>query len=269
MLKPSEFVEAYSAAGAVKSRRSAVQLFLMAVLAGLILGAAGAAASSASYAVENASLAKLISGALFPFGLIIIIYTGSELFTGNCLISISVLDKKASLAGMLRNLVTVYLGNFVGCALVAGGCVYSGSISGALAVSLIKTAVKKCSLDFFRAFVLGFLCNMLVCLGVVCAVTAKAAAGKAIGAYLPVCIFVICGFEHSIANMFYIPAGLFAAMAGDNLSLAAAAGIDTAAMTWGNFLIKNLIPVTLGNIAGGAGLGAVLWYCAGGRSAGK
>lgn len=263
MVKPNEFIINYSKAGAAKCSSGALRLLLLAVLSGFILGCAGAAASTASCAVENASLSKLISGALFPFGLIAIIYSGAELFTGNCLISISVLQGEARLSGMVRNLVIVYLGNFIGCAMVAAGYMLCGAKNGVLAVSAIRIAVNKCSMDFFKAVVLGILCNVLVCLGVVCAVSAKTASGKAIGAYLPVCLFVICGFEHSIANMYYIPAGLFANMLPDYAALAANAGIDTAALTWANFAVKNLIPVTIGNIIGGAGLGVLLWYCNG------
>lgn len=261
MLNPSEFVVSYSKAGASKCASGALRLLLLAVLAGLILASAGAAASTASCAVENASLARLVSGALFPFGLIAIIYSGAELFTGNCLISISVLQGEASPSAMLRNLAIVYIGNFIGCAAVAAAYMFCGAKNGVLAVSAIRTAVNKCSLDFFRAVVLGIMCNVLVCLGVVCAVTAKSASGKAIGAFLPVCLFVICGFEHSIANMYYVPAGLFAAMVPDYAALAADAGLDTATLSWANFALKNLVPVTIGNILGGVGLGALLWMC--------
>lgn len=261
MVKPGEFIINYSKAGAAKCSSGAMRLLLLAVLSGFILGCAGAAASTASCAVENASLSKLISGALFPFGLIAIIYSGAELFTGNCLISISVLEGDARFSGMVRNLVIVYIGNFIGCAMVAAGYMFCGAKNPVLAVSAIRIAANKCSLDFFKAIVLGILCNVLVCLGVVCAVSAKTAPGKAIGAYLPVCLFVICGFEHSIANMYYIPAGLFANLLPDYAQAAAAAGIDTAALTWGNFALGNLVPVTIGNILGGAGLGALLWAC--------
>lgn len=261
MVKPSEFIVNYSKAGAAKCESGSLRLLLLAVLSGFILACAGAAASTASCAVENASVAKLISGSLFPFGLIAIIYSGAELFTGNCLVSITVLQGEAKLSAMVRNLVLVYIGNFVGCAMVAAGYMLCGAKNGVLAVSAIRIAVNKCSLDFFKAVVLGVLCNVLVCLGVVCAVSAKTASGKAVGAFLPVCLFVICGFEHSIANMYYIPAGLFANMLPDYAALAAGAGIDTAALTWANFAVKNLIPVTIGNILGGVGLGSLLWVC--------
>ena len=269
MLKPTEFIDAYANTGAAKCACSVKKLLLLALLSGFILGTAGAAASTASFAFENVAAAKLINAFIFAFGLIVIIYTGAELFTGNCLIAISLLEKRVTALSMLRNLVIVYLGNFAGCALVAWCCVVTERFDlagGALAVSTIKTAVAKCSLSFSDVFILGIFCNALVCLGVVCGVTAKSAAGKAVGAYLPVCIFVICGFEHSIANMYYIPAGLFANALPVYGEAAAKAGVDTAALTWANFAVNNLIPVTLGNIVGGAGLGALRW---GANHAGK
>jgi len=264
MLKPQEFIETYGQIGAAKSKRSASELFLLGILAGLILGLAASAAATASHAVSNPSIARLVSSLVFPIGLVVIIFTGAELFTGNCLISISVLERKASLSGMARNLAIVYLGNFIGCATVAAVCVFSGQMdfnSGALAAYAIKTAAAKCSLDFGKAILLGIMCNVLVCLGVVCAISAKSASGKAVGAYLPVCVFIICGFEHSIANMYFVPAGLFAGLVPAYAEAAAAAGVAAENLSWLNFAIKNLVPVTIGNIAGGVGLGALLQYC--------
>jgi len=264
MLSPSAFLASYSDIGAKKCTSPAIRLFLLAISAGFILACAGAAASSAAFSIEALSVAKLVSALIFPFGLIAIIYTGSELFTGNCLICISVLDKTASLAGMLRNLVIVYIGNFIGSAVVAAAVAYSGS--NALLLYIIKAAAGKCALSFGKAFVMGFVCNVLVCLGVVCSLSTTTPSGRALGAYIPVCLFVLCGFEHSIANMFYVPCALFTVAMPEHLGLLdtlAKSGISTEYITWFNFLAKNLLPVTLGNIAGGTGLGALLWYCHG------
>ena len=106
---------------------------------------------------------------------------------------------------------------------------------------------------------LGVACNVLVCLGVLCAMTARDTTGKILGAYLPVALFVFCGFEHSIANLFYVPAGLFAKSIPTYAALAAESGLDLSALTWGHFLLNNLLPVTIGNILGGAGVGLLLW----------
>lgn len=262
MLKPNEFIVNYSRAGAAKCSSGILRLLLLSVLSGFILACAGAAASNAAFSIQLTSVAKLVSALIFPFGLIAIIYTGAELFTGNCLITISVLDKTASLYGMVRNLVIVYVGNFIGSAIVAAAVAYSGSE--ALLMYIIKAAAGKCSLSFGKALVMGFMCNVLVCLGVVCSLSTTTPSGRALGAYIPVCLFVLCGFEHSIANMFYVPCALFALMLPEYQAAAdvfSGAGIAVEQLTWLSFFVKNLVPVTLGNIVGGAGLGALLWYC--------
>lgn len=191
-----------------------------------------------------------------------VILMGAELFTGNCLIAISVLEKKARLSEMLKNWVVVYLGNFAGALLVAAACACAGQFNysaGNLAVFTMKMAAGKCALSFSDAFILGVVCNVLVCLGVLCAMTAKDTTGKILGAFIPVALFVMCGFEHSVANMYYVPAGLFAKMMPEYAALAAEAGLDLSGLTWSNFFIHNLVPVTLGNMIGGSGIGILLW----------
>ena len=121
---------------------------------------------------------------------------------------------------------------------------YSG---GGLAVFTMKLAASKCSLPFENAFVLGVFCNILVCFAVLAAMSAKDTAGKVLGLFFPICFFVVCGFEHSVANMYYIPAGIFASSVPEYAAGALEAGVDLSVLTWGNFLLKNLLPVTLGN----------------------
>jgi len=259
---PAEFVENYASIGEKKSNAPFWKLFLLGIFGGLFIGLGGAVTSTVSHSLTNVGLIRLVSGLLFPFGLITIIMTGTELFTGNCLISISVLDKKASVGGMLKNLAAVYLGNFVGSVLLAAGLAFFGQMNysgGMLGEYSIKLAALKCSMPFLNAFVSGIFCNILVCAGVVLALCAKDVAGRAVGAYVPVALFVLCGFEHCVANMFFIPAGLFALTVPKYAALAVEAGVDTSVLTWGNFLIKNLLPVTLGNIVGGVALGVTLW----------
>lgn len=259
MLSPAEFVSFYAQVGAKKSTNSAYKLFLTAILAGFLIASGAVAASTAVYGLENTSVARVVSGLLFPFGLIMVIVTGAELFTGNCLIAISLLEKKATLAGMARNLVIVYLGNFVGAALLAAAMAYSGAFANeALAMYAIRTAANKCALPFGRAVVLGILCNILVCAGVMCSLCGKSLPGRAIGAFVPVSFFVIGGFEHCVANMYYIPAGLLAAGWSNNVWLAQEVGMDLSALGIAG-LVANLIPVTLGNIIGGCGFGALIW----------
>ena len=263
ILSPAQVVDAYAEAGAKKCRKSASAVFVLAILAGALIAFAGAATNTAAHTAATVGASRLVCSLLFPFGLGIVILMGAELFTGNCLIAISVLEKKATVAGMLKNWVIVYLGNFVGSALVAASCAFAGQLNysgGKLALFTMNMAAGKCALPFGSALVLGIACNVLVCLGVLCAMTAKDTTGKILGAFLPVCLFVLCGFEHSVANMFYVPAGLFAKSIPAYAALAAEAGVDLGALTWGNFLLRNLVPVTLGNIIGGSGIGILLWF---------
>jgi formate/nitrite transporter FocA (FNT family) len=114
-------------------------------------------------------------------------------------------------------------------------------------------------MQFQNALVAGVFCNILVCAGVLCSLSAKDTMGRIAGAYIPVAFFVICGFEHSVANMYYIPAGIFAMQVPKYAALAASAGISAESLGWGSFIFRNLVPVTLGNILGGAGIGAAMW----------
>ena len=164
--------------------------------------------------------------------------SGAELFTGNCLIAISLLERQCTPAGMLRNWAIVYLSNFAGALLVAAGCAFFGQLNysgGLLAVFTMKLAAGKCALPFQNTFVLAILCNLLVCLGVILAMTAKDTAGRFIGAFLPVCYFVICGFEHCVANMYYIPAGLMAKAVPAYAQLAAEMGVGLSRPHRGQF----------------------------------
>lgn len=261
MLSPAEFIDFYTEAGGKKAEAPAARLFLLAVLAGMLIGMGAAVTNTAGHAFTNLSAARVVSGMLFPFGLILVIFTGAELFTGNCLITISVLDGRVKLSGMIRNLVTVYLGNFAGALLLAVLLKASGQMEtgdGAVAMYAVKVAAGKCSLPFLRALLLGALCNFLVCIAVMCGLSGKTACERAVGAFLPVCFFVICGFEHSIANMYYISAGLL--MLPEYADQAQAAGIGVSALNCGSFLIGNLLPVTIGNLIGGCSFAALLWY---------
>lgn len=261
---PAEVTAAYAAAGAAKVKMSTAQLLLLGILAGFLIAMGGAVAGTASHAVTNLGLARVVSGVFFPFALATVILTGAELFTGNTLIVISVLDRQATAAGLLHNWVLVFLANAAGALLVAAGCVFFGQLNlggGALAVHAIRTAVAKCALPFWGALGSGIFCNALVTLAVLASLSARDVPGRIMGAFLPVCFFVICGFEHCVANLFYIPAGLLANGMPAYAALAVEAGVDTAGLTWGAFLLRNLLPVTLGNIVGGGSIGALFWAC--------
>lgn len=264
LFTPKECAANYAAAGRAKTEMPIPKMFLLAVLAGFFIAMGGTATNTAAHSIANVGAARMVCGLLFPFGLAMVVLIGAELFTGNTLITISVLDGQATVAGMLRNWGVVYLGNAAGAMLVAACCAFGGQLNysgGQLAVFTMKLAAGKCALPVGNAVILGVLCNVLVTVGVLLSLSAKDLAGRVAGAWLPVAFFVICGFEHCIANLFYIPAGLFAQAVPAYAALAADAGLDLSALTWGNFLLRNLLPVTVGNILGGTAMGGLCWYC--------
>ena len=259
MYSPAEVARRYVETGKSKAALPVGRMLLLGMLAGAFIALAG---GSATFAVSYGG--RLAGAAVFPAGLAMVLLAGSELFTGNCLITVSLLDKRRTLAEMLRSWVIVYLANFVGALAVAAGCAFFGQLNysgGALAVYTMKVAAGKCAIPFANGVVLGILCNLLVCLGVLMAMSAKDTTGKIIGAFLPVACVVLCGFEHCVANMYYISAGLMAKSVPAYAQLAAEAGVDLSALTLSNFLLGNLVPVTLGNILGGAALGWLMWFC--------
>lgn len=246
----------YSQGGIGKVSLSLEKMLVLSIMAGMFIALAGSASTIAAATIENPSLAKLVTSLVFPAGLAMVIANGSELFTGNNLMIISVLDKRISILSMLKNWIVVYIGNILGSFLVTGlfslGHIYS-LFDNAVAESVIHTAVTKSTISFPDAFIRGILCNILVCVAVMMALTAENTAGKIAALYLPIFVFVLCGFEHSVANMSYISGGLFANMEYGNI------GIDVSGLTWYSFFAGNLLPVTLGNIVGGCLTGIAYW----------
>ena len=243
MNSPKDIARTYIDTGAAKAALPLPRMLLLAVLAGAYIALAGTAAS-----IGTALAGRLAGACIFPAGLAMVIIAGSELFTGNNLMIISLLEKRITLAQLLRAWAVVYLGNLAGGVLVAALAVGGGTLDG-IAEAVLSTAVNKVTLSFGAAVMRGILCNVLVCAAVWMAMAATSAGGKILCLYMPVMAFVLCGFEHCIANMFYIPAGLFMALR---------QGTAQEGLTWGAFVLKNLLPVTIGNILGGAGLGAAL-----------
>lgn len=243
MNTPAQIAANYVAVGKGKANLPLAKMVLLSILAGAFIALAGVAATFGNIYVN-----KAMGAAIFPAGLAMVLIAGSELFTGNCLLVVPLLEKEITAAQMVRNLVVVYLGNLVGGVLVSACAVYGGTLD-AVAETVVATAAAKCNLTFAAAFLRGILCNVLVCLGVWMALAATDVAGKIIGLFFPVMCFVICGYEHCIANMFYIPAGLMAA---------GRMGIVAEGLSVFGFA-RNLLPVTLGNIVGGVGLGAMYW----------
>lgn len=264
LFSPAEIAQNYVKVGKGKVNTPFSKLFLLAVLAGTFIAFGGVAATTASIGVQPASMGKLLGAIIFPGGLTMVLLAGGELFTGNCLLTIPLLEKEITVTAMLKNWVVVYLGNFVGGLSVAAGVVFSHQISlfdNGLAVSVISTAAGKCAISFTDALLKGIFCNFLVCLAVWIAFAAKDVAGKIVGLFFPIVIFVLCGFEHSVANMYYIGAGLLAKGVPEYAKAAVTAGVNLDVITWGKFLLTNLVPVTIGNIIGGSiCVGVAYWF---------
>lgn len=244
MNSPKEIAQSYAELGVRKTETSVGRLFLLAVLAGMFIALAGVGST-----IANAAVNKLAGACVFPAGLAMVVLAGSELFTGDNLMIISVLERKITAGKMFTVLAVVYIGNFAGALLVAA-LAHLGGTLGTAADAVTAAAAAKVSMGFGTAFVRGILCNVLVCVAVWMAAAAKEPAGKITGLFLPIMLFVLCGYEHCVADMYYLPAGIFTA---------AKYSIAAEGLTWGAALLRNLLPVTLGNMAGGMGVGACYW----------
>ncbi|HQE04671.1 MAG: formate/nitrite transporter family protein [Tepidanaerobacteraceae bacterium] len=262
-LTPREIAKAYDEISVNKAKNSASNLIILGMLAGLFIAFAGFASQMISHSVENVGLAKFASGAVFPVGLMLVVIAGAELFTGNNLMIIGFMEKKISFAELIRNWIIVYFSNFVGSVLFAFLIHGSGLLDtsgGLLGATVIKAAINKVSLTFNQGLIRGILCNIMVVLAVWMATAAKDIVGKIFACWFPIMLFVMSGFEHCIANMYFIPAGIFAK---SNPSYVAAGQIQAEALARLNIggLFGNLASVTLGNLIGGAlVIGLSYWY---------
>ena len=259
---PGEVTDNYLKAAVGKAESPLWRLFVLAIMAGVLAGLGAVASSTAAHGVPEAGVARLVTGAVFPIGLIMIVLLGTELFTGNALMVTAVISGDITVRLLLRNWAVVYVGNFIGAAGLAALMAVFGQLDiggGSLAVYTAKVAASKCGLPWANAFVPGIFCNLLVCVAIYLGNTAHEVSGKILGIFFPIFGFVIAGFEHCIANMYYIPAGIFANMVPTYAEMIAGANINTAVLDWGTFITANLIPVTLGNIIGGVLVGVVMY----------
>jgi formate transporter len=266
-LLPPEMARKAEAVGVTKAGLDAMSTFLLAVLAGafIALGAVFATTVVAGTGELPYGVVRLLAGTVFSLGLVLVVVGGAELFTGNNLIVMAWAAGGVSSRALLRNWTIVYLGNLVGsvgtAALVfVGG--HHGFGGGAVGVAALGIANGKVGLGFMQAVALGVLCNALVCLAVWLTLSARTVAGKVAAIVPPIAAFVAAGFEHSVANMYFVPQGLLI-KAFAPASFWADSGLDPAAydgLSVGTFLVANLLPVTIGNVIGGAGLvGLVYW----------
>jgi len=267
---PAKMASRMEEVGVKKAELKAETMFALAVLAGAFIGTGaifctgtttGLAAAGVGYGII-----KLLGGLVFCLGLVAVIVAGAELFTGNNLIIMGFANGRVPLSGLLRNWVIVYLGNFVGSVLTALVMFLTKqymSAGGSLGANALGIANAKCGLGFIQAIALGIMCNALVCLAVWLCLSARTTTDKIMAIIFPITAFVAAGFEHSVANMYFIPIGLFIkGFAGSDFWAAIGkTAADYGNLTWGAFFLNNLLPVTIGNIIGGAGfVGLVYWF---------
>ena len=254
---PAETIELNMKACENKTVLPLGKMILLGIMAGAFIALGGAASSTAAHAIENVGLARAMAGVIFPVGLMLIVFLGGELFTGNCLIVMDVFAKRTTWKRLLYNLVVVYFSNLIGALIIDTLLVFSGNLNysgGLLGAYTIKVAVGKLGVAPVQAITSGILCNLLVCLAVLMATCAKDIVGKVWAIFFPICAFVIGGFEHCVANMFYVPAGMMAAANPDYAAMAQQVYGITAEQLAGLTVLgslQNFIPVTIGNILGG------------------
>jgi len=268
-------------AGVRKVNLKVINMFLLAILAGafIAIGAIFATTVAAGgIAIKDTGgasafstglpygITRFFTGLAFTVGLILVVIGGAELFTGNALITMAFASRKISLWQLLRNWGIVYVGNFVGSILTAG-IVFLGKEytfgSGAVGLAALNIGESKTALTFLQAVALGIMCNALVCMAVWMCFSARSTADKILAIIPPIACFVAAGFEHSVANMYFIPMALFIKNWGDPAFFDAIGktAADFSHLTWNNFFLANLLPVTLGNIIGGALMvGLVYWF---------
>ncbi len=248
MLTPKEIAEATVNVGCVKANQSMMSLLLLGILAGIFIAFGAVGSTIISALVADKGLAKLIGAAVFPIGLMLVIMAGAELFTGNNLMTLGVMTGKYSMKNMFKNWIVVYIGNFIGSIAVALLISRSGLYTGAIADKAIAIATMKAAiitrLGLSAVLSRAILCNVIVVLAVWLATGAKDITGKILACWFPVMLFVLSGYEHSIANMYFIYVGKYIGAQLTHLQI------------WTN----NLFPVTIGNLIGGAVIIPIFYY---------
>lgn len=267
LLLPPEMAQKAEELGVSKSQMSFSKTMVLAILAGVFisLGAVFSTVVTAGGGLPYGP-ARLLGGMVFGLGLVLVVVGGAELFTGNTLIVMAWANRRISTSRLLRNWLLVYVGNFVGAMFMVLMILLSGHFmagKGAVGAQMLQIAKLKCELGFMQALVSGILCNVLVCLAVWLSFSARDVTGKILVILIPVSAFVAAGFEHSIANMYFIPLGIVLRNYGDaDFWVQTGFTADQfSALHLNRFLVHNLLPVTLGNIIGGALLvGMVYWF---------
>ncbi|WP_010256476.1 formate/nitrite transporter family protein [Treponema primitia] len=264
---PAQILEYTSDVGLAKVQRGILGQLILSFMAGVFIAFASEGSNMAAFNLfanpDTYGLGKVLAGAVFGTGLMLVVVAGGELFTGNTLILVGVLDRKVKIRQMLSNWLVVYIGNLIGSVFIAymmNRSMLFNSSNGVLGGQTIKIAAYKTALSFESAFFLGIMCNWLVCLAVWVSYAAKDVTGKLFACFFIICLFITSGFEHSVANMYYIPAGIMAKSNPLWVEASHVGAEQLANLNWLNFIIKNEIPVTLGNIVGGSGMVGLLYW---------
>jgi formate transporter len=267
-LMPVDIARKAEEIGVRKANLPFITLFALAVLAGAFIATGSIFATTVAAGTGELvayGVVRLLMGLVFSIGLILVIVGGAELFTGNNLIVMAWASGKVSTAALLRNWVIVYLGNFIGSITTAALVFMSKQYTfggGAVGKTMLSIANAKVHLGFLQAVALGILCNALVCMAVWLSYSGRTTTDKITAIVFPITAFVAAGFEHSIANMYFIPMGLFLKAFDPAFTNKAAeeGKILLDGLTWNAFLFNNLIPVTIGNIIGGGLLVGLMYW---------
>jgi formate/nitrite transporter len=268
-LIPRAMAEKAEQIGIKKASSDFLTLFILSILAGAFISLGAIFATTVSAGTSGVlpfGVIRLMMGTAFSLGLVLVIVGGAELFTGNMLVSMAFASGKVSLWALLRNWGIVYLGNFLSSVATALIVFWSKQYmfgGGAMGANMLAIGEAKTNLGFVQAIMLGILCNTMVCLAVWLTYSARSTTDKIMAIILPIAGFVAAGFEHSIANMYFIPVALFVKYGADPAFFTAIQKTpeNFPHLTWGNFFLVNLLPVTIGNIIGGTVMvGLVYWF---------
>ncbi len=259
---PAEMAKRAEASAIRKANRDFISAFFLAVQAGSFIALGAAFFTSV---IQDSSLGvgltKLIGGMVFSLGLILVIIAGADLFTGDTLMVMACLSRKIKVHQMLRSWIFVFVGNLAGALAVVSMVYFSGhwfNGSTAIGVKALAIASHKVNLTFVQAFTSGMLCNILVCLAIWLCYSSRSVTDKILSIIFPITGFVAMGFEHSIANMYFIPSGLL--LKNRPEMVAQLGSMDLSNLTIPGFVLNNLIPVTVGNMVGGAiFVGTIYW----------
>lgn len=263
ILNTTEILETYVKGSQTKVTHSLRKVVLLGIMAGAFVALGAEASSVAMHNISNVGLARLVAGVVFPIGLMMIFLIGGELFTGDCLVLMGVLDKKVSVKQLIKLLVIVFFANMIGAVAIgllvslSGQWDYSG---GGLGAFTYKLAITKSQISMVTAIISGILCNILVCGAVLMATSCGTVIGKIFAIFFSIMAFVVSGFEHCVANMYYLSAGFFASFNPSYVSKAQELYGQLPDLTMGNMVINNLVFVTIGNIIGGFLVAIIVYY---------